>query len=84
MSKVNTITFCRSSYNDEIEWEMAIESTVTMLLRADYIMTVRNEEKGLGIVSIDFETDKREYGGAYPYWLEPEEVECVVWNSKGS
>jgi hypothetical protein len=58
MSKVNTITFCKSSYNDEIEWEMAIESTVTMLLRADYIMTVRNEEKGLGIVSIDFETDK--------------------------
>jgi hypothetical protein len=80
MSKVNTITFCKSSYNDEIEWEMAIESTVTMLLRADYIMTVRNEEKGLGIVSIDFETDKKEDGGAYPYWLEPEEVECVVWN----
>ncbi len=80
MSKVNTITFCKSSYNDEIEWEMAIESTVTMLLKADYIMTVRNEEKGLGIVSIDFETDKKEYGGAYPYWLEPEEVESLVWN----
>ena len=80
MSKVNTITFCRSSYNDEIDWEMAIEGAVTMLLKADYIMTVRNEEKGLGIVSIDFETDKKEYGGAYPYWLEPEEVESLVWN----
>ena len=80
MSKVNTITFCKSSYNDEIDWEMAIESAVTMLLKADYIMTVRNEENGLGIVSIDFETDKKEYGGAYPYWLEPEEVESLVWN----
>lgn len=80
MGKVNTITFCKSNYNDEIDWEMAIESTVTMLLKAGYIMTVRNEDKGLGIVSIDFETDKREYGGVYPYWLEPEEFESVDWN----
>lgn len=77
----NSIVFCKDKYETETDWELAIGNAVMMLLNADYIMTVRYDEKGLGIVVIEFEHDDR-YGGAYPYWLEPEEIEQVVFNDE--
>lgn len=78
----NSIVFCKDNYPSETDWELAIGDAVMMLLNADYIMTVRYDEKGLGIVVIEFEHDDCSYGGAYPYWLEPEEIEQVVFNNE--
>ena len=78
----NSIVFCKDKYETETDWELAIGNAVMMLLNADYIMTVRYDEKGLGIVVIEFEYDDRDYGGVYPYWLEPEEIEQVVFNDE--
>lgn len=78
----NAIVFCKDKYETETDWELAIGNAVMMLLNADYIMTVRYDEKGLGIVVIEFEHGERSYGGAYPYWLEPEEIEQVVFNDE--
>lgn len=78
----NSIVFCKDNYSSETDWELAIGNAVMMLLNADYIMTVRYDEKGLGIVVIEFECDKPKYGGAYPYWLEPEEIEQIVFNNE--
>lgn len=78
----NSIVFCKDKYETETDWELAIGNAVMMLLNADYIMTVRYDEKGLGIVVIEFEHDERSYGGAYPYWLEPEEIEQVIFNNE--
>lgn len=78
----NSIVFCKDKYETETDWELAIGNAVMILLNADYIMTVRYDEKGLGIVVIEFEHDERSYGGAYPYWLEPEEIEQVIFNNE--
>ena len=78
----NSIVFCKDKYETETDWELAIGNAVMMLLNADYIMTVRYDEKGSGIVVIEFEYDDRDYGGVYPYWLEPEEIEQVVFNDE--
>ena len=78
----NSIVFCKDKYETETDWELAIGNAVMMLLNADYIMTVRYDEKGLGVVVIEFEHDERSYGGAYPYWLELEEIEQVIFNDE--
>lgn len=79
MKEVNCITFCKKNYKSEQEWKDAIAAAVMLLLEAEYIMTVRYDEKGLGIVCIDFESDKSERGGPYPYWLTSEEIEKIYY-----
>lgn len=78
MHKVNRITVCRDEYKSKEEFENAIKDAVMVLLNNNYIMTVRYDEKGLGIVAIDYNYTDQAYGDAYPYWLMPEEIESVV------
>lgn len=82
MNKVNSIVICKDKYNSEEEFENAIRDAIILLLNAEYVMTVRYDEKGLGIVVIDYNYDNREFGDAYPYWLMPEEWESVIWNDE--
>ena len=82
MSKVNQLVICRDKYNSKEEFESAIRDAIILLLNAEYIMTVRYDEKGLGIVVIDYNHSDMEFGDAYPYWLMPEEWESVVWNDE--
>lgn len=82
MNKVNQIVICRHKYNSQEEFENAIRDAIILLLNAEYVMTVRYDEKGLGIVVIDYNYDEKEFGDAYPYWLMPEEWESVVWNDE--
>lgn len=75
MKEVNRITFCKDNYKTVQEWKDAIAAAVMLLLEADYIMTVRYDEKGLGIVCIDFDHANQSYGGPYPYWLDPDDLD---------
>lgn len=79
MNDVNNIAICKNDCSSKEEFENAIKKAVTCLLDNNYIMTVRYDEKGLGIVSIDFEYDNLEYGCCYPYWLSPEEYDEVYF-----
>lgn len=79
MKSVNEIVICRDTYDSQKEFENAIKDAIMVLLNNDYIMTVKYDEKGLGIVAIEYNYSKQEYGDAYPYWLLPEEWESVVW-----
>lgn len=79
MNKVNSIVICRNEYKSKEEFENAIKEAVMVLLNNNYIMTVRYDEKGLGIVAIDYSYNNQEFGDAYPYWLMPEEWESVTW-----
>lgn len=79
MNKVNSIVICRDEYKSKEEFENAIKDAVMVLLNNNYIMTVRYDEKGLGIVVINFESDNEEYGSPYPYWLTPEEWETIYF-----
>ena len=82
MNKVNSIVICRDKYNSQEEFENAIRDAVVLLLNAEYIMTVRYDEKGLGIVAIEYDHGDQKVGGAYPHWLMPEEWESVIWNDE--
>ena len=79
MKDLNQLTVCREDYESKEEFANAIRDAVMVLLNNNYIMVVNYDEKGLGIVSITFEYDNREYGCRYPIWLLPEEEESVVW-----
>ena len=50
-----------------------------LLLNAEYIMTVKYDDKELGIIMIEYEHANQEYGCAYPYWLYPDEEESVKY-----
>lgn len=75
MKKVNRITLCKNNYSTVQEWKDAITATVMLLLEAEYIMTVRYDEKGLGIVCIDFDYADRSYGDPYPYWIDEHDLD---------
>ena len=82
MNKVNTIVICRDKYDSQEEFENAIRDAVMVLLNNDYIMTIRYDEKGLGIVAIDYNYGDEEFGDYYPHWLLPEEYESISWNNE--
>lgn len=79
MKSVNSIVICRDKFNSEVAFKNAIRDAVMVLLENDYIMTVRYDEKGLGIVAIDYDSDEPEIWDAHPYWLTTEEWETVYF-----
>lgn len=82
MNDISNITICRDTYKTREDFENAIKKAVMVLLDNEYIMTVRYDEPGLGIVCIDFEHDDPSIGCDYPYWLSPTEWESVVWDDE--
>ena len=83
MSKdVNQIVVCQEDYDTKEDFENAIKDAVTVLLNNNYIMTVRYDDKGLGIVAIDFNYSDQSFGCDYPFWLSPDEWESVAWDDE--
>lgn len=78
MNKVNCITICRSNFNSQEEFENSIKTAVMVLLENEYIMTVRYDEKGLGIVCIEFDHDDYDLCDNHPMWASLEEIESVM------
>ena len=78
--EVDNITICKDDYRTQEEFENAIKKAIMVLLENNYIMTVKYDDKGYGIVTIDFNPDKEEYGCNYPYWLDTEESEMIYAN----
>ena len=82
MNKVNELVLCREDYESQEEFENEIKKAVMLLLNANQIMTVRYDEKGLGIIIIEYKYADQNYGGYYPYWLSPEEIESVIFDDE--
>lgn len=82
MSDINNITICRDTYKTQEDFENAIKKAVMVLLDNEYIMTVRYDEPGFGIVCIDYSHDDQSFGYPYPYWLSPNEWESVAWDDE--
>lgn len=80
MSKrVNDIVICRDSFSSKDEFENAIKRAVMVLLENGYIMTIKYDEPGLGIVWIQYDDADEAMGGYYPAWLLPDEYNSIVW-----
>lgn len=73
------IVLCADHYAKKSDMFEALGVLIKILLDAGYIMTIRYDEPGLGIVVIDFNYADEEFGCPYPYWLEPEEQEQILW-----
>lgn len=82
MNEVNTIIICKDEYDTNEDFENAIKKAVTCLLDNNYIMTIVYEEKGLGIVRIDYDYADRTYGAPYPVWLTPEDEEQIAYGDR--
>ena len=82
MNKVNSIVICRDEYENEEGFRNAIKDAIMVLLNNNYIMTVRWDEKGLGIVSIDYNHADQSYGDIYPYWLTYEQAYAIQFDKE--
>ena len=82
MNKVNELVLCRENYDSQEEFENEIKKAVMLLLNADQIMTIRYDEKGFGIIVIEYKYADQSYGDYYPYWLSPDEIESVIFDSE--
>lgn len=78
MTHVNEMVICKDDYHSAEEFEDAIKKAVMVLLNNNYVMTIRYDDKGLGIVVINYESSNQEYGCPYPYWLMPDEFEKTI------
>ena len=74
-NRYETIVFTNEEFGDDL-WNNVGEQ-LKLLAEARYICVVKEEEHG--IVVIQFQHDRPEWGDAYPYWLYPEEEETVVY-----
>ena len=82
MNKVNELVLCREDYDSQEEFENEIKKAVMLLLNANQIMTIRYDEKGLGIIVIEYKYADQSYGDYYPYWLSPDEIESVIFDGE--
>ena len=82
MKNTNEIIICKDQHKTKEDFENAIKDAIMVLLNNNYIMTVKYDEKGLGIVAIEFNPADQVYGDAYAYWLLPEEWENVEWKDE--
>ena len=78
MADINTLTLCRDKYKTEEEFTAAISTAVKLLLDAEYIMTVRYDEPGLGICCIDYDHANITMGNPYPVWLSTDEWDLIL------
>lgn len=77
--KANSLVICKDEYRNKEEFENAVRDAIMVLLNNNYIMIVKYDEKGLGIVSIEYNYAEEEFGDRQPRWLLPEEEETVIW-----
>ena len=82
MNRVNELVLCRENYESQEEFENEIKKAVMLLLNANQIMAIRYDEKGLGIVAIEYKYADQSYGDYYPYWLLPDEIESVIFDEE--
>ena len=82
MNNVNQLVICKEDYETKQDFENAIRDAVMVLLNNNYIMTVRYDEKELGVVSIEYEKNDEMFGCDYPRWLSPTEYESVVFDDE--
>ena len=78
MNRVNQFVICKDNYESELDFNDALSNMIMTLLNNDYIATIRYDEKGLGIIIIEFNDADPALGGAYPYWLMAEEAETLL------
>ena len=79
MSEVNKLVLSKGKYLSQEKFESEIGKAIILLNNTGYIMTVKSDDPGSGIIVIEYSHADLEYGTRYPYWLSPKEEESVCW-----
>ena len=79
MKKVNTITVVLEDYNDEFEWKDAIQRAIMVLMENRYVMTIREEEKGIVVIDYDYDWSTG-LGERAPIWLTLSEEQRLIYD----
>ena len=82
MKDVNAICINRDNFKSREEWEDAVKRMIFSLLENEQIMTVSAAEFRMGLVEIEFNPNKPEWGGHMPHWLSPSEEESIIWDDE--
>lgn len=77
MQDINRIVISRENHDTQEEFENAIRDAVMLLMNEGYVMVVRYDEPGLGIVCIDFDYEDVMLSNRYPCWITTDEWEMV-------
>lgn len=80
MKDTSKICIDRDNFSSREEWEDATKRIIFSLLENRQIMTVSAAEFGMGLVDIEFNPNKPEWGCHMPYWLSPREEESVIYD----
>ena len=75
--KPNRIVICRDEYETEPAFKKAIGDAVNILLDANYAINTFYDDKGFGIVCIDFDHKDENLASLYPYWLTLDEADLI-------
>lgn len=73
----NRITICRDEFDTIESFKKSIGDAVNILLENNYTMNIFYDDKGLGIVCIDFDHKDEQIASVYPYWLDLEEADYI-------
>lgn len=60
------------------EFEKNISTAIKLLMNLGNVLVLRTEISPNEQVIIEYESGDRKMGGAYPYWLYPEEFEQIT------
>lgn len=73
----NRIVICRDEYETEPAFKKAIGDAVNILLDANYTINTFYDDKGFGIVCVDFDHKDENLASLYPYWLTLNEADVI-------
>ena len=75
MNSVNNLVICKDNFKDDNAFKNEVANAIMLLLNNDYIMTVKYDvnDKGAGVVVIEYEASDESWGCPYPYWLSPKQ-----------
>lgn len=80
MHDVNEVVLDPMNYEDKDDmWYCALD-LLKALTKNGYISVVKEDD--FGLLNISFESEDRDFGSYYPFWLSPQEAERLVYDDE--
>jgi hypothetical protein len=77
---VSYITISKEKYENEFEWERAIQNMVKLLIENDYV--VRMELQDVGVMLIEYDYQDYNLAERRCVWLTDTELDTVIYDDE--
>lgn len=71
------ITICRDEHDSIEAFRKSLIDAIYVLIDNGYAANIYYDDKGVGVVCIDYDYKDVELASLYPYWLSVEEADMV-------